>query len=191
VPSGRPCETNATVIAVEPPAGEPAEAHLLVAVGLLNSFVLDFAIRKKVSATLNMFFLKSLPMPRLARGSPAFEGIAARAARLTCVSPEYAGLWGAAWSGAWARLGEEFERLPLRWAPECGAADLACGGRRDGEGRARLRAGIDAIAARLFGLDRAEFEFLLDGFDVLRRNEEKAFGEFRSRRLALEAFDAP
>ncbi|MHC5078469.1 MAG: Eco57I restriction-modification methylase domain-containing protein [Planctomycetota bacterium] len=189
IPSRLPCEMNATVIDVTPPTGEPAEPHQLILLGLLNTFVLDFVIRKKVTTTLNMFFLRSLPVPRLSRGDPSFEGIAARAARLTCISRPYAALWESAYKGTWRRLGPGFGRLTRKWKAAHAARDFLCDGRRDGEERARLRAQIDALAAGLFGLNRRELAFLLDTFEVACRNEEKALGEFRSKRLILEAFD--
>jgi hypothetical protein len=190
LPSRLPCEMNATVIDVSAPAGQPAEPTQFYLLGLLNSFVLDFVIRKKVTTTLNMFFLRTLPIPRCDRNDPVFDEIVARSARLTCVSPEYASLWETAYSGSWRRLGRGFGRLKKKWDSTAGVVDLTEDKKRDGEGRARLRAGIDARVARLFGLDRRDLAFLLDSFDVARRNEEKAFGEFRSKRLVLEAFDA-
>ena len=66
--------------------------------------------------------------------------------------------------------------------------------------RAQMQAELDAYYARLYGLSRFELEFLLEPesikpgypsetFSVLKRNEEKAFGEYRTKRLVLEAWD--
>jgi hypothetical protein len=47
-----------------------------------------------------------------------------------------------------------------------------------------------ATSARdVFGLDRAELEHILDTFPTARDYELKDFGEFRTRRLILEAYD--
>jgi len=70
------------------------------------------------------------------------------------------------------------------------------------ERRARLRAELDAYYARLYGLTRDELRYILDPADVmgadypsetfrvLKNNETRQFGEYRTRRLVLEAWDA-
>ena len=67
--------------------------------------------------------------------------------------------------------------------------------------RAQLRAELDAYYARLYGLTRDELRYLLDPADVmgtdypsetfrvLQKNELRDFGEYRTRRLVLQAWD--
>ena len=69
------------------------------------------------------------------------------------------------------------------------------------ERRAQLRAELDACYARLYGLTRDELRYLLDPADVmgedyptetfrgLKKNELRDFGEYRTSRLVLEAWD--
>ena len=69
------------------------------------------------------------------------------------------------------------------------------------ERRALLRAELDAFYARLYGLTRDELRYILDPADiygddypsetfrVLKNNEIRQFGEYRTRRLVLEAWD--
>lgn len=69
------------------------------------------------------------------------------------------------------------------------------------ERRAILRAELDAYYAKLYGLTRDELRYILDPADVmgedypsetfrvLKKNEEKEFGEYRTQRLVLEAWD--
>ena len=69
------------------------------------------------------------------------------------------------------------------------------------ERRAALRAELDAYYAYLYGLTRRELEYILDPkavmgedypsetFRVLKENEIKEFGEYRTQRLVLEAWD--
>ena len=71
--------------------------------------------------------------------------------------------------------------------------------RRD---RLLIRAELDAYYAKLYGLTRDELRYILDPEDImgegfhsvtfpgLKRNETKEFGEYLTRRLVLEAFDA-
>ncbi|MGQ0467688.1 MAG: Eco57I restriction-modification methylase domain-containing protein, partial [Sporichthyaceae bacterium] len=64
---------------------------------------------------------------------------------------------------------------PFRWIPE----------RRE-----MLRAELDAAMFHIFGLGRAETEHVLDSFPVVRKYEERDHGEFRTRRLVLDRYDA-
>ena len=69
------------------------------------------------------------------------------------------------------------------------------------ERRALLRAELDAYYAKLYGLTRDELRYILDPADiygddypsetfrVLKNNEIRQFGEYRTRRLVLEAWD--
>jgi type I restriction-modification system DNA methylase subunit len=71
----------------------------------------------------------------------------------------------------------------------------------DFDRRALLRAELDAYYAKLYNLTRDELRFILDPADVmgddypsetfrvLKNNEIKEFGEYRTRRLVLEAWD--
>jgi hypothetical protein len=101
----------------------------------------------------------------------------------------------------------------LRRNAECNAgANPALFSPRDGfplppyrwdEGRRALaRAELDARIARLYGLTRDELRYILDPhnlygpefpgetFRVLKEKEIRQFGEYRTQRLVLEAWDA-
>ena len=68
--------------------------------------------------------------------------------------------------------------------------------------RAQIRAELDAYYAKLYGLTRDELRYILDPADVygpdfpsetfrvLKNNEIKKYGEYRTQRLVLEAWDA-
>ena len=85
------------------------------------------------------------------------------------------------------------------------AEDMGCHGepfRWDEVRRAQVRAELDAYYARLYGLTRDELRYILDPkevygedfpgetFRVLKEKEVKQFGEYRTSRLVLEAWDA-
>ncbi len=73
--------------------------------------------------------------------------------------------------------------------------------RFDPERRSLLRAELDAFYAHLYGLNRDELRYILDPADVmgpdypsetfrvLKNNEMRQFGEYRTQRLVLEAWD--
>lgn len=86
------------------------------------------------------------------------------------------------------RLRDEASHLTPEWNPHCGVHDRLPD-RRDTGDRAQLCAEIDAYVAHLYGLSRDDFAYILDTFPVLRKKEEKAFGEFMSKRKCLEEYD--
>ena len=83
----------------------------------------------------------------------------------------------------WNRLAAE------GWVPAT-STPTEVPGELDNEARLKLRAEIDAIVARdLFELTRPEMEYVLTTFSTQQRYQEENYGEFRSRRLILEAFE--
>ncbi len=86
------------------------------------------------------------------------------------------------------RLRDEAKDLTPIWEPYCGVHDRLPD-RRDTGDRAQLRAEIDAYVAHLYGLNRDDFDYILDTFPVLKKKENKAFGEFMSKRKCLEEYD--
>jgi hypothetical protein len=57
------------------------------------------------------------------------------------------------------------------------------------ERRSLLRADLDAAFLHVYGLSRPEAEHVLDSFPVVRKYEERDHGEYRTRRLVLDAYD--
>jgi len=140
-----------------------------------SSLVSDYCVRQKLSgASLTFVIVKQLPvLPPEAYIRPApwdnavelRDWVADRVLELSYTS------WDMV---SYAEELNAGDGPPFRWAPER---------------RAQLRAELDAAYLHLYGLDRDEAEHVLDSFFVLRKNEEKAFGEFRTRRLVLAAYD--
>lgn len=158
--------------------------------GNLNSIVVDYVARQKISA-LHLTFgcMKQLAVlpPKIYNEKWRAE-IVPRVLELTYTAqdlqPFYADVVDE--NPAWdPRTGTE-RGQPWRWNPE----------RRD-----LLRAELDAIYARLYGLTRDELRYILDPADVmgddypsetfrvLKDKEIRQFGEYRTRRLVLEAWD--
>jgi hypothetical protein len=61
--------------------------------------------------------------------------------------------------------------------------------RWDPDRRSLLRADLDAAMLHVYGLTRSEAEHVLDSFYLVRRYEERDHGEYRTRRLVLDAYD--
>ena len=56
--------------------------------------------------------------------------------------------------------------------------------------RFQLRCEIDAAFFHLYGLSRDDTAYILDTFPVLARSEEREHGEYRTKRVVLETYDA-
>jgi hypothetical protein len=78
------------------------------------------------------------------------------------------------------------------WRLKPYAVDLGDSGppfRWDAERRALLRADLDAAFLHVYGLTREQAEHVLDSFAVVRKYDERDHGEYRTKRLVLDAYD--
>lgn len=152
-----------------------------------NSLILDFISRQKIGGThLADFITKQLPVLPPDRYSDAdLAFIVPRVLELTHTAQDLQ-----AWANDLAaydpRPGDQ-RTTPFPWDPER---------------RAQLRAELDAYYARLYGLTRDELRYILDPADVmgsdypsetfrvLKNSEMREFGEYRTQRLVLAAWDS-
>ena len=130
--------------------------EMLYLCSILNSFIVDWIMRQKVTMTMNFFYLYQLPVPRLTQADPDFHPIITAAAKLICTTPEFDDLAKAA---------------GLR-GHEDGVTDEA--------GRAKLRAELDARVAHLYGLTEDEFKHILGTFPLVDQQvKDDALQAFR------------
>ena len=195
----------------------PNDSEALFLTSLLCSFPMDFLMRRKVITTLNFFLVNSLPLPRLSMSSEGkekwfFMQIVARSARLICTDKSYSQLWECVFNSEWKRpefwcntkdypaygpkheqevrkrLTDSLYLLSSKWNENSGTTD-SLGSSLDTEDRAQIRSELDAIIAHLFELNKDEFDYILNSFPVLKKKEEKVFGEYQTRRKCLEEFE--
>jgi hypothetical protein len=141
-----------------------------------NSFTLDFLVRKKVSLSMTYTILDSLPFPRIREDDDRARFLVQRVARLVCTGPEMVGYWNALAMTGWVERRAEDGEIP---------------GELDEGRRALLEADIDAFVAKeLFGLTRDELAYVLDAFPIVEKRDRKAHGEYRTKRVILEIYDA-
>ena len=161
----------------------PMQACLL---GNWQSMTFDYVARQKVGGThLTYCYLKQLPTLPPDRYTPndlAF--IVPRVLELTYSAHDLKA-WGQDLAAYDLRPASERGK-PFAWNPER---------------RAQLRAELDAYYARLYGLTRDELRYIPDPkdvmgadypsetFRVLKEAEIRTHGEYRTRRLVLEAWD--
>ena len=143
-----------------------------------SSLVFDYIVRQKLGGTNMTFsYVEQFPfLPPTAYSEQDLAYISQRVLELTYTSHSMKPLAKA--------LGYEGE--PFAW---------------DEEHRAELKAELDAYYAKLYGLTREELAYILDPtvkypkkcptvtFPGLRAKEEKKYGEYRTQRLVLAAFD--
>lgn len=73
------------------------------------------------------------------------------------------------------------------------ASDLGYDGppfRWDPSRRELLRVELDAAFFRLYGIERDDVDYIMETFPIVRRKDEAAHGEYRTKRLILECYDA-
>lgn len=132
------------------PNFSPTNLECLYLVGIWNSFVLDYAIRFRVSANINFFYVYQLPVPRLTENDRSFKEIVERAAKLICTTPE-------------------FDEL----AKEVGLESYKNGVTDETE-RSIIKAELDAIIAHLYALSETEFQHILSTFPLVPEETKQA-----------------
>ncbi|RCJ24420.1 restriction endonuclease [Nostoc minutum NIES-26] len=144
----------------------------------LNSLVLDYAARQKIGGTdLRNHYFKQLPiLPPEAYTQADIGYISTRVIELVYT----------AWDMQPFAKDMGYDGEPFIW---------------NTNRRALLKAELDAYYAKLYGLNRDELRYILDPADVygedlpsetfrvLKNNEIKQFGEYRTQRLVLESWD--
>jgi hypothetical protein len=145
----------------------------------LGSLIFDFVARQKVGGVnFSFYYFKQLPVfPPEIYTEKDLLYIVPRVLELTYTAHDLA-----AWAQDLGYTGQPFPFNPER--------------------RAQLRAELDAYYARLYGITRDELRYILDPSDVmgddypsetfrvLKNGELREFGEYRTQRLVLAAWDA-
>ena len=123
-------------------SGQTDKSVLVYLCATFNSFLLDYAIRLKISRNMNMFYVYQLPIPRLIENDAAFKPIVERASKLICTVPEFDDL-----------------------AKDAGLKSYK-DGVTDPTERGKLRAELDGMIAHLYGLTEEEFAHILTTFPI-------------------------
>ena len=137
-----------------------------------NAFAFDYVARQKLQGqNLNLFILEQLPViapggyDREFGDTTAREIVRDHVLRLTYTAYDMR---------PFARdLGYDGE--PFRW---------------DDEERRHLRARLDALYFHLYGLGREDAGYVMDTFPIVRRQDESAFGSYRTRDMVLAYMNA-
>ena len=159
---------------------------------MLSSLVFDYVARQKVGgSSMALFIMKQQPTLTPDQIPSAMQSqIVKRVAELCYFNHDMDG-WA---SELWEEMSEE-QRSEL---PQLGAQQPWI---YNPERRAILQAELDAIFAHLYGLNTEDLRYILDPedvcgkgcinetFRVLKDNEIRQYGEYRTKRLVLEAWN--
>lgn len=140
----------------------------------LCSFLLDYAARQKIGGThLTYGYLKQLPIlaPDVyAKPAPWAPDQSLR----DWILPRVLELTYTAWDLEPFAKDCGYDGPPFRWEPER---------------RALLRAELDAAFFHVCGINREDTDYIMETFPVVKKNDERSHGDYRTKRLVLEAYD--
>lgn len=177
-----------------------------------DSLIVDYCAKFKIGGNhMNMFVTKQLPvLPPSAYHEAAQNFIVPRVMALTYTATDMTEWAKALWNDSSLKM--RLKMLQLNNKENEGISDEKFVDREFSESflppyifddakRAVLRAELDAYYARLYGLTRTELQYILEPqsvmgedypsetFRVLKDNEIAKYGEYRTQRLVLEAWD--
>ncbi len=139
-----------------------------------SSFIFDYVTRQKLNGThMTFFILKQLPVLQL---------------------KQYAAIcnWDSRSSlGEWIFL-RALELTYTAWDLEPFARDCGYDGppfRWNEERRFLLRCELDAAYFHLYGIERDDVDYIMETFPIVKRKDEKRYGEYRTKRVILEIYD--
>jgi len=174
------------------------------------SFVFDYVVRQKTSQTsLPMYVIEQAPaLPPSEYNINDIEFIVPRVLELTYTSWDHSAFADDIWQEA---DGDLQEAIMARWkqnrdvnnggnngaeAPEWLSRDVDADEQFpkppfmwNEERREKIRAELDAYIANLYDLEEEELEFLLDSFEVIKKNELNEHGEYRTKKLIMSIFN--
>jgi hypothetical protein len=155
--------------------GEEPPRFVVALCAAVNSFVLDFIARRRIgSRHLKQFVFKQLPFPeksKFAENCPWDSGES---------------------MSAWL-LPRVLELTYTAWDLEAFARDCGWSGppfRWEVARRFLLRCELDAAFFHLYGLNRDDAAYILDTFPTVKKNDEKEFGDYRTKVIILKIYDA-
>ena len=164
------------------PRGEetPPATLWALAVGNLNAVIFDFIARQKVqSQHLNWFIVEQLPVvpPDLADATSFGPKTATEIVTETALELTYTARDMAPFAKALGHMDDAGDPLPpYPW---------------NHDRRRRLRAKLDALFFHLYGVtDRDAIRHIYSTFPIVEHQEQKTYGAYRSRDLALAYLNA-
>lgn len=140
----------------------------------LCSFPLDYCARQKVGGTNVTFnYVKQFPVlapDHFSRDCPWSKGLS----YVDWLVPRVVELVYTALDLESFGQDMGFDCPPFRWDPAR---------------RFLLRCELDAAFFHMYGLSRDDSDYVMETFPIVRKNDEKAYGEYRTKRVIIEIYD--
>lgn len=167
---------------------EHSSKMCVLLVANLNSLILDFVARQKVGGThLNHFILRQFPIipPETYedKDSSCMVHALANVIELIFVSSDLnpfaedilAEIGPEKWNEWFPHNPlKDNKPQPFKW---------------DTDRRFELQRELDAIYAHLYGISREDMEYILETFPIVKKNDEKVYGVFRTKERVLNYYD--
>lgn len=145
IPPGYVCGHSVAIIRL------PDKKAMCYLCGVMNSFVVDYLMRQKVSANVTMFNLEEMPIPRLKDGQ-IFEAITKKVVQLVAVTNDF------------SKLKSEFGMM----SPVV-----------DEQDRQSVKNKIDALVAKMYGINEEELKHILSQFPIVdNKIKEQVLNEY-------------
>jgi hypothetical protein len=146
-------------------ASDNLKAMKAALVAILSGFCLDYVTRRKIGGVnLNYFIVQQLPILQLDKIRSSTEFISDRVRELVYTAYDMEGF---------ARdLGDDGQ--PFQW---------------DEERRCLIRAELDALFFRLYGIERDDVDYIMETFPIVKRKDIAKYGLYRTKETILEFYD--
>jgi hypothetical protein len=170
----RSTDERTALFSVLPPSGVGNKLPMISlaqspAVFIANaaSYVFDYVARQKLGGTtMNFFYVQQFAaLTPSAYTAETALFISPRVLELTYTARDLCGFAG--------DLG--YTGAPFHWNPDR---------------RFFIRCELDALYFHLYGISREDACYILDTFPIVRRKDEAEHGEYRTKRVILEIYDA-
>lgn len=144
----------------------------------LSAFILDYCARQKVGGThLTYGYMNQLPVLNPAAfADPTPWGVSGENEPIChWLLPRVIELAYTAWDLESFARDSGYDGPPFRW---------------NDERRFVLRCELDAAFFHLYGVGRDDADYILETFPIVRRDDMKRWGEYRTKRTVLDIYDA-
>ncbi|MBW2149370.1 MAG: N-6 DNA methylase [Deltaproteobacteria bacterium] len=146
--------------------------------GAFNSFIYDYIVRQKIGgASLSYFIVKQVPIPNVSYVSEDLRHLIVKGIIELTYTAHDIGIFAEL---VWNELNENCSiKIPLPepflWSEER---------------RFLIRCELDAIYFHLYGVERDDVDYIMETFPIVKRKDEQKYGEYRTKRVILECYDA-
>lgn len=133
----------------------------------MNSFACDYAARQKVGGTdISHFCAKQFPVIPPHTYTPAL---------LDFIIQSVLELTYTAWDLQPFAYELGYDGAPFVW---------------DDERRFLMRCELDALYFHLYGIERADVDYIMETFPIVKRKDEAAHGEYRTKSVIVDMYEA-